>query len=129
MMNSKKRVLNVLYQSDDNYAVVSGITIASLLQNNQHLDQVNIFYCEYKMGDTNKKRLKKLCSEYKNASLSFMDGAKYHEELTNLNVKPWHGVYVTWLKLLAFGDLRLDSDRVVFINGQNKNKCGQEYFN
>lgn len=38
-----KDILNVLYQSDDNYAAVSAISIASLLENNKHLKQINIF--------------------------------------------------------------------------------------
>lgn len=113
----KKKVLNVLYQSDDNYAIVSGISIVSLLENNRHLDEVNIYYCEYKMTSNNKKKFEKLCEKYPNASILFIDGARYHSQLLELGVKPWHGVYVTWLKLLAFGELKLNSDRVLFING------------
>jgi len=113
----KIKTLNVLYQSDDNYAMVSGISIASLLENNKHLDTINVYYCSYKISDENKKRLVELCDGYSNGSIHFIDGDRYHQQLTGLNVKPWHGVYVTWLKLLAFGDLKLDTDRVIFING------------
>ena len=42
-----KGILNVIYQSDDNYAVVSAISIVSLLENNKHLKQINIFYLGY----------------------------------------------------------------------------------
>ena len=48
MPRVKKKILNVLYQSDDNYAVVSAISIASLLENNKTLDEIHIFYCGYK---------------------------------------------------------------------------------
>ncbi len=111
------KILNVLYQSDDNYAMVSGISIASLLENNTHLKEVNIYYCDYKISSVNKKRLTQLVARYKNAKLSLIDAQPYHERFQELKVKPWHGVYVTWLKMLAFGDLKLNTDRVLFING------------
>jgi len=113
----KGRVLDVLYQSDDNYAMVSGISIVSLLENNQHLDKINIYYCDYKISEKNRNKLQTVINKYKNASLEFIDARPYHDILKGLNVLPWHGVYVTWLKLLAFGDLKIETDRVLFING------------
>lgn len=111
------KILNVLYQSDDNYAMVSGISIVSLLENNKHLDEINVYYCTYDLKDSSKNKLSKIISKYKNSSLHFIDSDRYHRELKDLGVKPWHGVYITWLKLLAFGDLKLNTDRVMFING------------
>ncbi len=113
----KNKTLNVLYQSDDNYAMVSGISIVSLLENNKHLDTINIFYCDYEITDMNRNRLKMVADQYKNANLNFIDAKPYHNIFMELGVKPWHGVYVTWLKMLAFGDLKLSTDRVLFING------------
>ena len=114
---SNKKVLNVLYQSDDNYAMVSGISIVSLLENNQHFDEINIFYCDYMISSANRNKLTILAGKYVNSSLEFIDAEPYHVTFKSLGVKPWHGVYVTWLKILAFGDLKLSSDRVLFING------------
>lgn len=116
-MKTKEGALNVLYQSDDNYAMVSGISIASLLSNNRHVTKINIYYCDYNISQKNRKRLIKLVADYKNARLHFIDAEPYHEIFQELGVKPWHGVYVTWLKLLAFGDLARDMDEVLFING------------
>ncbi|MDB5162037.1 MAG: hypothetical protein JWM52_545 [Candidatus Saccharibacteria bacterium] len=116
-MAQAKRILNTLYQSDDNYAMISGISITSLLENNKHLDRVNVYYCNYGIKQNNIKKLETIVGSYKNARLKFIDAEKYHNELKDLNVKPWHGVYVTWLKLLAFGGLNLNTDRLLFING------------
>jgi len=116
-MAKKRTILNALYQSNDNYAMVSGVSIVSLLENNQHLDEVNIFYCDYEITKESRNKLRKLVGNYKNGSLQFIDAKKYHKTLGELKVKPWHGFYITWLKLLAFGDLDLKTDRVLFING------------
>ena len=53
-----KDILNVLYQSDDNYAAVSAISIASLLENNKHLKQINIFYPSFpRMGSLETRKI------------------------------------------------------------------------
>ncbi len=114
---TEAETLNVLYQSDDNYAMVSAISIASLLENNRHLNRVAIYYCAYNVSAASRRKLQRLVDRYTNAQLTFVDAQKYHLKLQQLGVRPWHGVYVTWLKLLVFGDLRLTTDRVLFING------------
>lgn len=116
-MVKQKKILNTLYQSNDNYAMVSAASIASLLENNGHLDEVNIFYCDYEISKESRDKLRSLVGNYKNGHIKFIDAKKYHKTLGELKVKPWHGVYITWLKLLAFGDLKLNTDRVLFING------------
>jgi lipopolysaccharide biosynthesis glycosyltransferase len=113
----KKKIFNALYQSNDAYAMVSGISIVSLLENNQHMDEVNIFYCDYEITKASRAKLQKIVDGYKNAHLQFIDAKGYHKTLGELKVKPWHGFYITWLKMLAFGDLKLKTDRVMFING------------
>lgn len=117
MVDNGNKVLDVLYQSDDNYAMVSGISIASLLENNKHLDKINVHYCQYKISEVNRRRLRDLVDRYDNARLYFIDAQPYDEIFKSLGVKAWHGVYVTWLKLLAFKDVRAQSDRILFING------------
>jgi len=116
-MTRGKKILNVLYQSNDKYAMVSGISIVSLLENNQHLDELNIFYCAYDISKENIKNLKSIVDKYENSTITFMDAHKYHDIYQGLSVKKWHGVYITWFKLLAFGDVSLKTDRILFING------------
>ena len=112
-----KKILNVLYQSNDSYAMVSGTSIVSLLENNKHLEQINIYYCSYEIREDNINKLNNLVCGYKNSNIQFIDTQHYHEIFKELRVKPWHGVYITWLKLLALGDLNLNTDRVLYIDG------------
>ncbi len=116
-MAVKTKILNVLYQSNDAYAMVSGASNASLLENNKHLEAINIYYCDYELSSDSIKKLQHLVGAYKNGTIRFVDTQQYHDTFKALNVKPWHGFYITWLKLLAFGDLELDTDRILFING------------
>lgn len=112
----KKKVLNVLYQSDNNYVVVGAISIVSLLENNKDLDEINIYYCGYKLSKLNVDRLNEVVGRYGNANLNFLKTESYHETFIDLGVRPWHGVYVTWLKMLAIADIPASSDRVLYLN-------------
>lgn len=110
-------ILNVLYQSDDNYAMVSAISIASLLENNKHLDEINVYYLNYKIKNINQNKINTLVKKYNNAHIYFIDAKAYHDTFQKINVKPWHGVYVTWLKMLGFDKIDINTDRILFING------------
>lgn len=106
-----------MYESNDAYAMISGISITSLLENNQHLDEINISYLAYRLKKENIARLQDITSKYKNCSLNFVDAEEYNETFKNLGVRSWRGIYITWLKLLAFGDIDFSTDRVLFLNG------------
>lgn len=111
-----KKILNVFYQSDNNYAAVSGMSIVSLLTNNKHLDLINIYYCGYHLKDENKNKLNKIISQHDNATIQFIDGKGYHDEFKKIGVKPWHSLYVTWFKLLALADLPEHTEKVLYLN-------------
>ena len=97
-----KDILNVLYQSDDNYAAVSAISIASLLENNKHLKQINIFYLGHKLKKGSINKFNEMIGSYKNATITFVDVSGYPDELKEIGVKAWKGLYITWYKMLAF---------------------------
>lgn len=111
-----KKILEVLYQSDDNYAPISSISITSLLQNNKHLDSIRVFYCGYRLTSSSKKKLTQTVKKYPNASIDFIEVEGYHQKFRELGVKTWHGVYVTWLKMLAMADLPAKTDRVLYLD-------------
>ena len=110
------RVLNILHQSNDMYAMVCATSIVSLLENNQHLDEVNIYYVGYKISRENISSLEKLVSKYSNAKFIFIDAQKYHDQLVDMGVTSWRGLYITWLKLLVINDLQINTDRILYIN-------------
>lgn len=111
-----KSTLNILHQSDDGYAKVCGISIVSLLENNKHFSKINIYYLAYKVSTANLAKVKEIVSQYPNAMLHVIDAQKYHDQLVELKVTSWRGLYVTWLKLLALSELNLEGDRILYVN-------------
>ena len=48
--------MNVVYSSSDSYSMVAGISMYSLLENNQSVDELNIFLIENGMSQENKDK-------------------------------------------------------------------------
>lgn len=111
-----KKVLNILHQSDDGYVKICGVSIISLLENNKHLDEINIYYLGYKISKSNIAKLNQAVSPYPNCKLIVIDAQTYHDQLVHMGVTSWRGLYITWLKLLALKDLKINTDRILYIN-------------
>lgn len=58
------RILNVLYQSDNNYAIYMGVSICSLLENNRCVDEINVFIIDDQISEENKMKLRSLVEQY-----------------------------------------------------------------
>lgn len=106
--------LDVLYQSDNNYAVVTGVSIASLLENNHDIDQLTIHLVDGGITPRNKKHIKELVQRY-GRQLNIIDGSAIEEKLIKYKCRPYKGSYVTYYKLLAYGLIK--SDRILMLDG------------
>lgn len=66
-----KKILNVLYQSNDNYAVLTGVSITSLLINNQHMDEINVYILNDMIAEENIQKMQQICDEYSRNQLKY----------------------------------------------------------
>lgn len=111
------KILNVLYQSNDNYAVVTGVSIASLLENNKKLDEINIYLLNDSITKKNLDRLQSLCKKYKNRNLIIVDTSDILKQLKEMKVVPHQGTYTTYFKLMAASELKLKTDLLLQLDG------------
>lgn len=112
-------ILNVLYQSDNNYILASAASITSLLINNTHLHKINIYYVGLGISEDNLNKLLDLINSFENATLFFIDSQErnYDSIFKDLEgARPWNNRYITWYKLLAFSDIDFPTDRVLYLN-------------
>lgn len=110
-----KRVLNILYQSDDNYAPVMGVSLTSLFENNKDIEEINVYILNDDISEENLKKIKMLCTSYsRNASILGVEPIK--ERVKQLNVTAWRGKYTAWLKVFAINMLDLPTDQVLYID-------------
>lgn len=111
-----EKILNVLYQSDNGYSMVTGVSIVSLCENNQHLDEINIFLIDDDIAPINLRRIRDIVKRY-GRTLHIVDAEPIRNKLIEMKVTPWRGTYTTYYKLLAARDLPIKTDRVLQLDG------------
>ena len=122
------KILNVLYQSNNTYAVVTGVSMTSLMENNKDIDKINIFMLDDKISEENKQKMKIICEKY-NRYIIFVNTESILNTLKNLKVAPFKNTYTTYFKLIAISSLNLETDRILqldgdtIINGSLKELC------
>jgi len=112
----KEKLLNVLYQSNDYYAPITGVSITSLLENNKHFDNINIYILNDNISEENIIKLKKVCGDY-GRKITILDTEHILNKLLELNVAPFKGTFTTYFKLMAIKDLIVPGDRILQLDG------------
>ena len=82
--------MNVVYSSSDSYSMVAGISMYSLLESNQSVDELNIFLIENGMSQENKDKFTTMCRKF-NRQITFIPISDI-EKLTNssINIGRWN---------------------------------------
>lgn len=107
--------MNILYLSDNNYAIYMGVSILSLLENNKHLHEINIYVIDDEIFQENKDILQKMVEAY-NRRIIFLDMSEGINKLKRLGAPLYRGSYTTYLKLFTFSLLPADVHRIFFID-------------
>lgn len=109
-------ILNVLYQSNNNYAPITGVSVTSLLENNKDLDEINIYLLNDNISNPNLNKFKEVIKKY-NRKLIIVDTKRILKQLKDLKVSPFKGTYTTYFKLMAISELDLPTDLVFQLDG------------
>jgi len=110
------RTLNILYQSNDFYAVVTGVSMTSLLENNKDIDEINFYILEDSISEKNKEKMLQLCLSY-HRNLVFVDTQEILRRLLDLKVTPYKNTYTTYFKLMAASNLDVPNGRILLLDG------------
>lgn len=123
-----KKTLNILYQTNDYYGPITGVSMTSLMENNKDIEELNFFVLDDNIAQDNKQKMVTVTKQYKR-SLTFINTDKILKRLKELNVAPFKGTYTTYFKLFALNDLLIKNGRVLqldgdtIINGSLKELC------
>lgn len=109
-------ILNVLYQSDDNYAPQTGVSMTSLCINNKELPEINFFVLDDGISEENKARMAEIAREHERP-LTFVDTASIKKRLIELGVNPYKGSYTTYYKLFGISEIPTENGLLLQIDG------------
>lgn len=107
--------LNVLYLTDNNYAVFAGVSITSLFINNKHLDKITVYIIDDNIAEDNKEKFRNLAEQY-NREVVFLDLTEGIRTLENMGIPKYRNSYTTYLKLFTFNLLPENVHRIFFID-------------
>ncbi len=110
-----EKAINVLYLSDNNYAVFLGVSIVSLFENNKSIPALCVYVIDDAIAVENKKKLLSIAQKYKR-QLIFLDISEGIRKLKELHVPLYRGSYTTYLKLFTFALLPDYVHRILFID-------------
>lgn len=115
--NKNNKILNILYQSNDNYAPITGVSMTSLFENNKSIKEINIYLLNDNISNENILKFKNTCKKY-NRNLILLDTDNIlHKLRDELHVSPFKGTYTTYFKLMTINNLKLPTDRILQLDG------------
>lgn len=108
-------MINVLYPFDNNYAPYAGISITSLLMNNQHADEINVFILGFNLSEENIVLLRKTVEQY-DRNIFFIDGTDVSRRIDELQLPSYRGASVAAARLFI-SDFLADFDgRIIYLD-------------
>jgi len=110
-----EKILNVLYQSNDLYAPVAGVSLTSLLKNSKDVEIINIYLLNDNISGSNLTKFEEVCKQYGRV-LFVIDAQKILKRCEELQISTFRGTHTAFLKLLAVESLELPSDYVLFLD-------------
>lgn len=110
-------ILNVLYQSSDRYSLPTAVSIASLLESNQNVENISIFLISDGISTENIFRISQLCNIYgRQLHLIQANALLGTNEVYKFNLPTWNGSLTTYCKLFAIDELDIVGDVLIYLD-------------
>ncbi len=107
--------MDIVYATDDGYAMQSGISMLSLFVNNQDVENIRVFFLDNGITETNRNKLSRIAEQY-HRQLVFIDVQDFEKKLDfQLDTHGFNPIVVVRLMITSF--LPEDCERAVYIDG------------
>lgn len=107
--------LNVLYQFDQNYMVPAGVSITTLLRNNQDIEDLTVYLAVKDVRQEDLDRLGVLSKEY-GRPFVYLNTDSIYEELEKIGAGSWNGSLATWLKMFVLDEIPKSVDQLLYLD-------------
>lgn len=106
--------MNIVYSSSDLYSELMGISILSLLENNQDVEEINIYIIDKGIGEENRKRLDQIISSYHRNVFYLKDLDVEKIADLKISVGRWH--ISTFSRLFILHVLPSEIKKIIYID-------------
>ena len=71
-MNFDPNIAHIVYASDDKFAEILGVSLVSLYENSQDMDDITVYVLSADIRLENKDKLQSICQNYKRTKIKFI---------------------------------------------------------
>lgn len=109
--------VNILYASDDNYAPIAGVSMTSLFENNQGIEELRVWYIVDQVSQDNIDRLSRTADSY-HRTITFLDAGQNLEIIKKLGACAWFGGSYSAYSRLFLQDFigNQELDRILYLD-------------
>ncbi|MDW7669690.1 MAG: glycosyltransferase, partial [Bacillota bacterium] len=91
--------IDIVYSSSDLYAQCTGVSLLSLLHNNQDVEELNIHVIDTDISFENKKKINAIAQSF-GRNINFISAKQtFENEIKSMNLKILRGAYNTYSRL------------------------------
>lgn len=107
--------MDILYQADENYAVFGGVSICSLFENNQDVEEICVHFLASGFDEKIKSQLKELEEKY-HRQIIIYDAELIKKRVIKTGAAIHDGSYATYYKLFLEEFIPLDIERLLYLD-------------
>ena len=107
--------LDILYQFNEKYAPFAGTSIASVFENNRHMDEIRIFILGEDLSQSTKDRLLGFAAGHEREMI-FVDSERLLGMMKEIGMPSYRGSYAANMRLFAGSLPQIDSKRLLYLD-------------
>lgn len=107
--------LDVLYQFDENYAAIGGVSITTLFKNNTDIEELTVYIAAKDVSAENLKKLDMLAAQYQRR-IVYLNVERIYDRLNRLGANGWNGSLATWMKVFVVQEIPETVEQLLYID-------------
>jgi len=107
--------LDVLYQFDNNYASIAGVSLTTLFRNNTDIDEMTVYMAAKDVEPEHLAKLDQLAKQY-GRKLVYLKVDHIYQQLKDMGVASWNGSLAIWLKMFVIDSVPESVDQLLYID-------------
>lgn len=111
----KQCIAHIVYSSDDKFAEILGVSLVSLYENSQDMDDIIIYILDSGITEDNKKKIESISMKYRRKTPVWILAKNICEELS-MDVRVDRGSLSQYTRLFVSSDLPENLDRVLYLD-------------
>ena len=108
-------VINVLYPFDNNYAPYAGISLTSLLHNNQNAETIHVYVLGFGLLEETTDKFQRTVAKY-HRDLTFLDPGPMDDLIRSFDMPSYRGASVAVARLFVTHFMPSDVERLLYLD-------------